>query len=352
VVLPKNHPLVTGVTSDSLLVAAYRGVRRERNPIWFMRQAGRSLPEYRALREGIPMLDACLRPEMAAEITLQPVFRHGVDAAIFFSDIVIPLRLAGMDIDIVAGVGPVMAAPVRSRGDLDRLRELDMSALAPISQAVGLAVAELGKTPLIGFGGAPFTLASYLIEGGPSRELPITRALMHDDPNLWAEILTWTAGVTSQFLRAQVLAGASAIQLFDSWAGRLTLDEYRTFAAPYSKVVMGAISDLPVARVHFGTMTKDLLRDMYDVGASVMGIDQFTPLDWANEVLGGRVPLQGNIDPELLSAPWPELRSHVEDVLVRGSGAPSHVVNLGHGVPPDTDPDVLTRLVTLVHGES
>jgi uroporphyrinogen decarboxylase len=352
VVLPKNHPLVTGVTSDSLLVAAYRGVRRERNPIWFMRQAGRSLPEYRALREGIPMLDACLRPEMAAEITLQPVFRHGVDAAIFFSDIVIPLRLAGIDVDIVAGVGPVMAAPVRSRGDLDRLRELDMSALAPISQAVGLAVAELGKTPLIGFGGAPFTLASYLIEGGPSRELPITRALMHDDPNLWAEILTWTAGVTSQFLRAQVLAGASAIQLFDSWAGRLTLDEYRTFAAPYSKVVMGAISDLPVARVHFGTMTKDLLRDMYDVGASVMGIDQFTPLDWANEVLGGRVPLQGNIDPELLSAPWPELRSHVEDVLVRGSGAPSHVVNLGHGVPPDTDPDVLTRLVTLVHGES
>jgi uroporphyrinogen decarboxylase len=246
----------------------------------------------------------------------------------------------------------MMAAPVRSRGDLDRLRELDMSALAPISQAVGLAVAELGKTPLIGFGGAPFTLASYLIEGGPSRELPITRALMHDDPNLWAEILTWTAGVTSQFLRAQVLAGASAIQLFDSWAGRLTLDEYRTFAAPYSKVVMGAISDLPVARVHFGTMTKDLLRDMYDVGASVMGIDQFTPLDWANEVLGGRVPLQGNIDPELLSAPWPELRSHVEDVLVRGSGAPSHVVNLGHGVPPDTDPDVLTRLVTLVRGES
>jgi uroporphyrinogen decarboxylase len=352
VVLPKNHPLVTGVTSDSLLVAAYRGLRRERNPIWFMRQAGRSLPEYRALREGIPMLDACLRPEMAAEITLQPVFRHGVDAAIFFSDIVIPLRLAGIDVDIVAGVGPVMAAPVRSRGDLDRLRELDMSALAPISQAVGLAVAELGKTPLIGFGGAPFTLASYLIEGGPSRELPITRALMHDDPNLWAEILTWTAGVTSQFLRAQVLAGASAIQLFDSWAGRLTLDEYRTFAAPYSKVVMGAISDLPVARVHFGTMTKDLLRDMYDVGASVMGVDQFTPLDWANEVLGGRVPLQGNIDPELLSAPWPELRSHVEDVLVRGSGAPSHVVNLGHGVPPDTDPDVLTRLVTLVHGES
>lgn len=351
-VLPQSHPLVTGVTSESLLVTAYRGIRRERNPIWFMRQAGRSLPEYRALREGVPMLDACLHPEMAAEITLQPVFRHGVDAAIFFSDIVIPLRLAGIDVDIVAGVGPVMAAPVRTRSDLDQLRELDLSALSPISQAVGLAVGELGGTPLIGFGGAPFTLASYLIEGGPSRELPVTRALMHDDPELWAAILTWVAGVTSQFLRAQVLAGASAIQLFDSWAGRLTLNEYRTFAAPYSRAVMTAMADLPVARVHFGTRTKDLLRDMYHVGATVMGIDQFTSLDLANELFDGQVSLQGNIDPELLSAPWEQLRSHVEEVLVRGSGAPSHIVNLGHGVPPDTDPDVLTRLVSFVHGES
>jgi uroporphyrinogen decarboxylase len=352
VVLPPNHPLVTGVTSDSLLVAAYAGVRRERNPIWFMRQAGRSLPEYRALRVGVPMLEACLRPELAAEITLQPVFRHGVDAAIFFSDIVIPLRLAGVDVDIVAGIGPVMSEPVRTRSDFDLLRELDLSALAPISDAVGIAVDRLGETPLIGFGGAPFTLASYLIEGGPSRELPFTRGLMREDPDLWAAILNWTAGVTSQFLRAQVLAGASAVQLFDSWAGRLSLDEYRIFAAPYSKAVMDAVSDLPVARVHFGTLTKDLLTDMHDVGATVIGVDQFTPLDWANEVLGGRVPLQGNIDPALLSAPWPQLRSHVEDVLVRGSGAPSHIVNLGHGVPPDTDPDVLTRLVALVHGES
>lgn len=352
VVLPQSHPLVMGVTSESLLVSAYRGIRRERNPIWFMRQAGRSLPEYRTLREGVPMLDACLHPEMAAEITLQPVFRHRVDAAIFFSDIVIPFRLAGIDVDIVAGIGPVMAVPVRTRSDLDRLRELDLAALSPISHAVELAVAELGGTPLIGFGGAPFTLASYLIEGGPSRELPVTRALMHDDPDLWAAILTWTAGVTSQFLRAQVLAGASAIQLFDSWAGRLTLDEYRTFAAPYSKAVMAAVADLPVARVHFGTKTKSLLRDMYEVGATVMGVDQFTPLDWANELFDGQVPLQGNIDPGLLSAPWDELSTHVEEVLVRGSGAPSHIVNLGHGVPPDTDPDVLTRLVSFVHGES
>jgi len=350
--LPQNHPLVTGATSESLLVAAYRGIRRERNPIWFMRQAGRSLPEYRALREGVPMLDACLRPEMAAEITIQPVSRHGVDAAIFFSDIVIPLRLAGIDVDIVAGVGPVMANPVRTRGDLDRLQELDLAALAPITEAVGLVVKELGKTPLIGFGGAPFTLASYLIEGGPSKELPVTRALMLDDPDLWAQILTWAAGVTSQFLRAQVLAGASAIQLFDSWAGRLTLDEYRKFAAPYSKIVMTAVSDLPVARVHFGTQTKELLKDMHEVGATVMGVDQFTPLDWANDLFDGKVPLQGNIDPELLTAPWEQLRSHVEQVLVRGSGAPAHIVNLGHGVPPNTDPDVLTHIVDYVHGKS
>ncbi len=351
-VLSKNHPLVTGVTSESLLVEAYRGIRRERNPIWFMRQAGRSLPEYRALREGVAMLDACLRPEMAAEITLQPVIRHGVDAAIFFSDIVIPLKLAGIDVDIVAGVGPVMDSPVRTRNDLDRLRELDLADLSPISRAVGLVVAELGATPLIGFGGAPFTLASYLIEGGPSRELPITRALMHEDPVLWETILTWVAGVTSQFLRAQVLAGASAIQLFDSWAGRLTIDEYRTFAAPYSRLVMDAVSDLPVARVHFGTMTKDLLLDMYKVGATVIGVDQFTPLDFANEVLGGQVPLQGNIDPKLLTAPWEHLRSHVDGVLALGLAAPAHVVNLGHGVPPDTDPEVLTRLVAYVQGDS
>ncbi len=351
-VLSKSHPLVTGVTSESLLVQAYRGIRRERNPIWFMRQAGRSLPEYRALREGVAMLDACLRPEMATEITLQPVIRHGVDAAIFFSDIVIPLRLAGIDVDIVAGVGPVMDSPVRTRNDLDRLRELDLADLSPISQAVGLVVAELGATPLIGFGGAPFTLASYLIEGGPSRELPVTRALMYDDPLLWETILTWVAGVTSQFLRAQVLAGASAIQLFDSWAGRLTIDEYRKFAAPYSRLVMDAVSDLPVARVHFGTMTRDLLQDMYKVGATVIGVDQFTPLDFANEVLGGQVPLQGNIDPKLLTAPWEQLRSHVDEVLALGLAAPAHVVNLGHGVPPDTDPEVLTRLVAYVRGDS
>ena len=347
--LPPDHPLITGHTAHSQLIQAYRGIRTDRLPIWFMRQAGRSLPEYRALREGVPMLDSCLRPEMAAEITLQPVRRHKVDAAIFFSDIVIPLRLAGVNVDIVAGVGPVMARPIRTREDFNTLKELEPSALAPISQAIRIVTSELGNTPLIGFGGAPFTLASYLIEGAPSADLPITRALMKEDPKLWNDILAWVARTTSSFIRAQIMAGASALQLFDSWAGRLSLEEYTKFAAPHSKSVMTSLSDLPVPRVHFGTKTGSMLPQMRDVGATVMGIDSDTPLDVADTLLERTVPLQGNIDPEKLSGPWEELQAHVLDVIRRGSVAPAHIVNLGHGVPPGTDPDVLTRLVAFVH---
>ncbi len=297
------------------------------------------------------MLDACLRPDVAAEITLQPVRRHKVDAAIFFSDIVIPLRLAGIDVDIVSGVGPVLEHPVRTRKDLENLRELNADALLPITQAIKIVVAELGSTPLIGFGGAPFTLASYLIEGSPSKTLPITRALMRDDPQLWHDILSWVARTTSTFIRAQVLAGASALQLFDSWAGKLSLAEYVNFAAPHSKSVMTSLSDLPVPRVHFGTKTGSMLTQMRDVGATVMGIDSDTPLDEANAILGGKIPLQGNIDPEKLSGSWEELKLHVADVIERGSLAPAHVINLGHGVPPGTDPEVLTRMVAFIHGE-
>lgn len=295
------------------------------------------------------MLDSCLNPEMAAEITMQPVRRHNVDAAIFFSDIVIPLKLAGVEVDIVPGVGPVMDHPVRTRADLNALRELELDALSPITRAIKIVANELGEKPLIGFGGAPFTLASYLIEGAPSKDLPITRALMANDPQLWNEILAWVSRTTSSFIRAQVLAGASAVQLFDSWAGRLSKDEYLRFAAPHSTAVMASLSDLPVARVHFGTKTGSMLPQMRDVGATVMGIDSETPLDLANDLLGGKTPLQGNIDPEKLALPWDELKAHVKDVIRRGSLAPAHIVNLGHGVPPDTDPEVLTRLVALVH---
>ncbi len=349
--LPTTHPLVDGRTADSPVVQAYLGIRPEHRPIWMMRQAGRSLPEYRALRTGIPMLESCLRPELVTEFTLQPVNRHHVDAAILFSDIVVPLKLAGVDVDIVAGVGPVMGSAVRTRADIGRLRTLEAGALEPIVTAVGMLTAELGATPLIGFAGAPFTLASYLIEGRPSRDYVHTKAMMHDDPESWEALLTWTAGVTGTFLRAQAMAGASAVQLFDSWAGALTLDEYQAFAAPYSMAVMDAVSDLPVPRVHFGTRTQDLLVAMRDVGATVMGVDQQTPLDVANELLGGRTPLQGNINPDLLTADWDVLADHTRDVLRRGLAAPAHVVNLGHGVPKDTDPNVLTRLVELVHEE-
>jgi uroporphyrinogen decarboxylase len=351
VTLNDNHPLVTGATSKSLLVEAYRGKRQDKLPIWLMRQAGRSLPEYRKVREGVAMLDSCLRPELAAEITLQPVRRHKVDAGIFFSDIVVPLKLAGVDVEIAPGVGPVLGSPVRTRADFGRLGELTLDSLQPITDAVKLSVDQLGTTPLIGFGGAPFTIASYLIEGGPSKTLPVCRAMMKEDPRLWHDILDWTADITAGFIRAQVEAGASALQLFDSWAGRLGLQDYLEFAAPHSRKVMTELSDLPVDRVHFGVHTRPLLKSMYEVGATVMGVDYETPLDEANEILGGTVPLQGNINPSYLSGDWAALESHVEDVLQRGKSAPAHVVNLGHGVPPETDPDVITKLVALVHGE-
>lgn len=352
--LSPNHPLAAGVTSESLLVKAYRGERTAHLPIWLMRQAGRSLPEYRAIRAKVAMLDSCLMPELAAEITLQPVRRHGVDAAIFFSDIVVPLKLAGVDVEIQPGVGPVMAAPVRTRQALSQLRELDTEALQPIMEAVRLTTAELGETPLIGFGGAPFTLASYLIEGGPSKELPACRYLMANDPDLFNQILAYCARITVEFIRAQVEAGASALQVFDSWAGRLGLEDYLKFAAPHSSSVFSALSDLPVARVHFGVHTKPLLRAMRETGATVMGVDYETNLADAARILAdsdgvSRVPLQGNINPDFLAGEWPELQAHAKRVISDGMAAVSHVVNLGHGVPPTTDPDIITRLVALVH---
>ena len=300
------------------------------------------------------MLDSCLRPELASEITLQPVRRHGVDAGIFFSDIVVPLLLAGVDVDIVPGTGPVLGHAVRTPEQVDQLvsQTLTDEAMAPISEAVALTVAELGSTPLIGFAGAPFTLAAYLVEGRPSRDHLAARTMMHADPPSWARLTEWAADVTGMFLRGQVLAGASATQLFDSWAGSLSRADYVTHVAPSSARALSHVKDLPVPVVHFGTGTEHLLTAMHDVGADVMGVDYRTPLDEANALLGGTVPLQGNIDPALLAAPWPVLEAHVRDVVRRGRSAPAHVVNLGHGVPPQTDPAVLTKIVELVHSLS
>jgi uroporphyrinogen decarboxylase len=349
--LPTQHPLVSGKTSTSKVVQALAGVRQERPPIWLMRQAGRSLPEYRKLREGIPMLESCLRPDLAAEITMQPVRRHKVDAGIFFSDIVIPLKLAGIDISIVPNVGPVLNSPVQTRNDFNKLKVLDPESLNPIREAIGMVVQELDSIPLLGFGGAPFTLASYLIEGKPSQEIPVSRSLMKENPQLWNDILNWCAQVTVEFLRAQILAGVSGIQVFDSWAGRLTKDEYVASAAPHLKYVMDGICDLPVARIAFGVGTKEILREMYEAGATVMGVDSVTSLSEASAILGGHVPLQGNIDPELLLGSWKELQEATDLAIEEGRSAPSHILNLGHGVLPTTDPAMITRLVAYVHGD-
>lgn len=376
--LGPDHPLSSGRTAASPLVRAYQGERQEVTPVWFMRQAGRSLPEYRELRVGTRMLDACLDPAMASEITLQPVRRHGVDAGIFFSDIVVPLKLAGVDVEIVAGKGPVFAQAVRTAADVDRLTAVDPATLgadvfAPIQEAVRLTVAELGATPLIGFAGAPFTLAAYLVEGGPSKDHIRARTLMHADPEAWRRLMEWTADISGAFLRAQVLAGASAAQLFDSWAGSLSLHDYTTHVAPASARALSHVRDLtyalPVAEatadgaeppidelvrnvplVHFGVGTGELLKAMHEVGADTVGVDYRIPLDEASRRLGHVVPVQGNVDPAMLDAPWEVLEAHVRDVLDRGREAPAHILNLGHGVPPETDPAVLTRVVELVHG--
>ena len=347
--LPETHPLLNGSTSGSALIRAYRGERTSRLPVWFMRQAGRSLPEYRELRVGNQMLDACLTPELSSEITLQPVRRHGVDAAIFFSDIVIPVKLAGVDVEIVPGKGPVIGHPIRTASDVAALRPLDPAALDPIRAGVAATVEQLGATPLIGFAGAPFTLASYLVEGGPSKDQLKARTLMFSDPHTWAALLNWCADITGEFLLAQVEAGASAAQLFDSWVGSLSEVNYLRRVAPHSRRALDHLRGLDVPKVHFGVGSGEVLHAMHSIGADVMGVDWRIPLDEAERRLGGGVPLQGNLDPALLAAPWPVLEAHIRDVVDRGRAAPSHVVNLGHGVPPETDPDVLTRIVELVH---
>ncbi|MBD8611239.1 uroporphyrinogen decarboxylase [Frigoribacterium sp. CFBP 13729] len=347
--LPDTHPLLSGRTASSSLVRALRGDRPEVLPVWFMRQAGRSLPEYRALRVGTAMLDACLDPALSSEITLQPVRRHGVDAGIFFSDIVVPIKLAGVGVDIVAGRGPVLDQPIRTPDDVAALRPLEQEALAPIAEGVARTVAELDNTPLIGFAGAPFTLAAYLVEGGPSKDHIRARALMHSDPETWQALLGWAADVTGAFLRAQVLAGASAAQLFDSWVGSLSLSDYEQHVAPFSARALSHVADLDVPTIHFGVGSGEVLSAMHGVGVDAVGVDWRIPLDEASRRLGGDVPVQGNIDPAMLQAPWPVLEAHVREVVRRGRAAPAHVLNLGHGVGPDTDPDVLTRIVALAH---
>ncbi|MCS6712093.1 uroporphyrinogen decarboxylase [Brachybacterium sp. EF45031] len=320
--------------------------------VWFMRQAGRSLPEYRKVREGIGMLDSCVRPDLVAEITVQPVRRHRVDAGIFFSDIVVPVMLAGLQVEIQPGRGPVFAHPVRTEADIDALPVLGEdfeAALEPIREAVRRSIAELGTTPLIGFAGAPFTVASYMVEGGPSRDHLRTRALMRSRPDLWDRLASWVAEVSGRFLHAQVLSGARAVQLFDSWVGSLSSATYRTHVQQHSAATLAHVADLPVPRIHFGVGAGHLLEDMHAAGATAMGVDHRLPLDEAVRRLPAGTAVQGNIDPAVLFTDEATRRAEVQDVLRRGRGAAGHVVNLGHGVPPETDPQVLTDLVAMIH---
>ncbi|MET9986294.1 uroporphyrinogen decarboxylase, partial [Streptomyces rochei] len=336
-------------TYDSAFLKACRREPVPHTPVWFMRQAGRSLPEYRKVREGIPMLESCMRPELVAEITLQPVRRHGVDAAIYFSDIVVPLKAIGIDLDIKPGVGPVVEKPIRTRADLARLRDLTPEDVSYVTEAYGLLTRELGATPLIGFAGAPFTLASYLVEGGPSRNHEHTKALMYGDPQLWADLLDRLADITAAFLKVQIEAGASAVQLFDSWVGALAPADYRRFVQPASRKVFEAVAGYGVPRIHFGVGTGELLRDMGEAGADVVGVDWRVPLDEAARRVGPGKALQGNLDPALLFSTTEAVEARTREILDAAAGLEGHVFNLGHGVLPDTDPDALSRLVEYVH---
>lgn len=393
---PPNSP-------QPALLAALNGQRPARTPVWFMRQAGRSLPEYRQLRAqvNLPMLEACLNPQVVAQATLQPVRRHGVDAAIFFSDIMVPLRLAGVDVEIKPQVGPVLSAPIRTRDDVERLlgcgfgqgtwasrdgaTHQGAEGVAALREAIALILNELGTptqapkpgalpqgvpqplvqaqatgwTPLIGFGGAPFTLAAYLVEGKPSRDHLAARSLMHADPPTWDLLMRWCAQVTGDFIALQISCGASAAQLFDSWAGSLSPTDYRERVAPYSALAIArareAISPTTgkaAPLIHFATGSARLLPQMLAAGAQAVGVDDRTELDWAIDQLGGSCPVQGNLNPALLTAPWPVIEQAIVECLRAGRQAPGHVFNLGHGVPPTTDPAVLTRIVEFVHKES
>jgi uroporphyrinogen decarboxylase len=314
-----------------------------------MRQAGRSLPEYLKVREGVGMLESCMNPDLITEITLQPVRRYGVDAAIFFSDIVLPLKAVGVDLDIKPGVGPVVASPVRTLEDVAAIPELTPEHVPFTTSAIRSLVAELGSIPLIGFAGAPFTVASYLVEGGPSKDQATTKAMMFGAPEVWDALLGKIARISAAYLRVQVEAGASAVQLFDSWAGAVTPDDYQRSVMPYSAAVLGAVADLGVPRIHFGVGTSNLLGLMAEAGADVVGVDWRTPLASAIPQVGDRA-VQGNLDPTLLLAPADVMTARAGEIIEAGRAAKGHVFNLGHGVLPATDPDQLKRLTEFVQG--
>jgi len=316
-----------------------------------MRQAGRFLPEYRAIRERIGFLELCRTPEVAAEVTVLPVEKLGVDAAILFADILLLLEPLGVGLEFSRGEGPVIRRPVRSPADVERLVERDPAETVPfVFETVRRARTALGdRVPLIGFAGAPFTVASYLVEGRPSRTYANTKALMHGDPDLWARLMERLADLAVTSLRSQIAEGASAVQVFDSWAGALAPKDYERFVLPWSRRVFEGVADLGVPRIHFGVGTGELLSLMAAAGPDVVGVDWRVPLDEARRRVGRGKAVQGNLDPALCLAPWDVVAEAAREVLAANAGRPGHVFNLGHGVLPETDPDVLTRIVARVH---
>src|SRR3954466_6491419 len=334
--------------ADSAFLKAARGEPVPHTPVWYMRQAGRSLPEYLKLREGVPMLESCMRPDLVVEITMQPVRRYGVDAAIFFSDIVLPVKAVGVDLDIKPGVGPVVAQPVTTIADVEAIPVLTPDHVPFVTESVRTLVGELGATPLIGFAGAPFTVASYLVEGGPSKEHARTKAMMYRAPVVGQALMSSSAEIAAGSLAVQVQAGASAVQLFDSWAGAVSPADYRRYVMPYSAEGLAAAGRLGVPRIHFGVGTGELLGAMGEAGADVVGVDWRVPLAEGVRRAGGRA-VQGNLDPSLVFAPTELMLARATEIVEAGRAAPGHVFNLGHGVLPSTDPDPLTRLTDYVH---
>ena len=334
--------------NDTFLKAC-RGEPVEYTPVWFMRQAGRSLPEYRALRKEGSILNAIKDPEISTEITLQPIRRYGVDAAILYSDIVVPVHAIGFGVDIEPGVGPVAVDPFKSSLDLNRLRSLNPQVDTPYVIETIHRLVDVLEVPLIGFAGAPFTVASYLIEGGPSRSYQKTKAMMFSDKALWNSLMERLTDITIDSLISQVEAGASAIQLFDSWAGSLSPAQYEQFVLPHSQKIFETLSTYSVPRIHFGVGTGEILHLMSAAGADVVGVDWRVQIDEARKRIGVGKAVQGNLDPSILGGDWELISEEVIDILERNAGQHGHIFNLGHGVTPEVNPDVLKRVVDLVH---
>ncbi len=332
---------------DPLLVRAARREPVERTPVWFMRQAGRSLPEYRAIRERHSFWEVAHTPELCAEVTLQPVRRHGVDAAVMFADIMTPVLGMGLDVDLVEGVGPVIAEPVRTIADVERLRVPDPDeAFAPLLEAIRMVRGELTpEQAVVGFCGGPFTVAGYLVEGKPSREFATVKTLMYSDPDVWRALMAKLADCFAGYVAAQARAGADVVQLFDSWVGALSPADYEEFVAPWSARILAAVE---VPTIHFGTGASTLLPAMARAGGDVIGLDWRIALDDGWAVVGEERGVQGNLDPAVLLGPWERVETAARDVLARAGGRAGHIFNLGHGVLPRTDPDIVSRLAALV----